>query len=66
MQPIACVISSFYRDLQSQSHGSLSQGSFAKETYHLKESTTWSHPIEPIAFGVSFLQYQLSINNLVL
>ena len=35
-----------------QFYGSLLQGSFAKETYHLKESTTCSHPIQPIAFGV--------------
>ena len=37
---------------------SLSQGSFAKETYNLKEPTTCSHHISmihPIAFGVSFL-----------
>jgi len=32
---------------------SLFKGSFAKETYNFKEPTSRSHPIPPIALGVS-------------
>ena len=68
------VIAFFNLDLQSQSHGPLSQGSFAKETHHFKVFSTlfngtWQ--IRPreldfrLRFRVSLLHSRISIENLV-